>query len=169
MPRARVERCDVASVGADEETPSGESERALDRAVQRCDPACPAGARDGTLRIWRSETPVLVRGPRPIAQVAAARTRILTRLADGSVRIYGFDGRLLHAFDAHAQRASLAPDGTVFATAHGRDAALWDVATGKLRRKLTGHRSLVTDVEFSPDSSLLITASDDHDSRIWDV
>jgi WD40 repeat protein len=127
------------------------------------------GSRDGTLRIWRGGAPVLVRGPQSIAQIAAARTRILTQLAGGTVRIYGFDGRLLHAFDAHAQRASLAPDGTVFATARGRNAALWDVATGKLRRQLTGHRSLVTDVEFSPDSSMLVTASADHDARVWDV
>jgi WD40 repeat protein len=43
------------------------------------------------------------------------------------------------------------------------------VATGKLLHRLPGHRSLVTDVEFSPDSRLLVTASDDHDARTWDV
>ena len=35
--------------------------------------------------------------------------------------------------------------------------------------RLTGHRSLVRDAEFSPDGTELVTASDDHDSRLWDV
>src|SRR5205823_1177080 len=113
--------------------------------------------------------PELVRGPTEIQQVAAAGGRVLTRASDGSVRVYTIEGRLLDVFDAHAQGASLASDGSAVATRHGRDAALWDVATGKLRRELTGHRSLVTDAEFSPDGTRLVTASADHDSRVWDV
>ena len=35
-------------------------------------------------------------------------------------------------------------------TTHAREAELWDAATGKLLHRLTGHRSLVTDAEFSP-------------------
>ena len=55
------------------------------------------------------------------------------------------------------------------ATTHAREADTWDAQTGKLLHRFTGHRSLVTDAEFSPDSRMLVTASDDHDGRVWDV
>ena len=34
---------------------------------------------------------------------------------------------------------------------------------------LRGHTQALTDVEFSPDGTLLVTSSLDHDARIWDV
>jgi WD40 repeat protein len=36
-------------------------------------------------------------------------------------------------------------------------------------RSSTDGRSLVTDAEFSPDSRLPITTSDDHDGRVWEI
>ncbi|MDX6440913.1 MAG: hypothetical protein QOE43_642 [Gaiellaceae bacterium] len=129
------------------------------------------GSRDGTLRIWppRAGSPRVVKTREPVASISAARDRFITRAPDGSVRAYALDGSLVRTLRAHAQRATLAPNGAVVATTHARDAELWDVATGKLLHRLSGHRSLVTDVEFSPDSRFLVTASDDHDSRTWDV
>jgi WD40 repeat protein len=53
------------------------------------------------------------------------------------------------------------------ATTKGKVAQLWDASTGKLRHTLTGHRSLVTDAEFSPNGLELVTVSDDHTGRIW--
>lgn len=129
------------------------------------------GSSDGTIRIWKPGTtaPVTVRAPGPVLGISTARSRFLARTADGSVRVYGLDGSTVGTIAAHAQRAVLSPDGTVVATSTGRDAFLWDVASGKLLHRLTGHQSLVTDVEFSPDGTRLVTASDDHDARIWDV
>jgi WD40 repeat protein len=43
------------------------------------------------------------------------------------------------------------------------------VSTGELVRTLSGHTDDVTSVAFSPDGRLLVTASRDHDARIWDV
>jgi WD40 repeat protein len=129
------------------------------------------GSRDGTVRIWppRAGSPRVVRTPAPIAAISAARDRVVTRATDGTVRVYTVDGRLLRTLRAHAREATLAPNGAVVATTRARVAYLWDVANGKLLHRLSGHRSLVTDAEFSPDSRLLVTASDDHDSRTWDV
>jgi WD40 repeat protein len=61
------------------------------------------------------------------------------------------------------------PDGTVEATIHGREVDVVDRRSGRVLHRLTGHRSLVTDAEFSPDGRFIVTASDDHLARIWDV
>ncbi len=130
-----------------------------------------AGSSDGTIRIWSpgAQSPRIVKAFGPIAAISTARGKFLTRAVDGSVRVYALDGRLLRTLRVHAGEATLAPNGAVVATTRARDAELWDATTGKLLHSLTGHRSLVTDAEFSPDSRVLVTASDDHDSRTWDV
>lgn len=66
------------------------------------------------------------------------------------------------------------PDGTVLAGGfYSGHIILWDVdaETGKLsyRTDLRGHTGLVFDIEFSPDSSQLVSASEDYSIRIWDV
>jgi WD40 repeat protein len=83
--------------------------------------------------------------------------------------MHSLDGRLLQTLTAPAQHAALAADGAVAATSTANDVGLWDVGNGRLLHRLRGHRSVVNDVEFSPDGSLLVTASNDHDARIWDV
>jgi WD40 repeat protein len=125
-----------------------------------------SGGADGRIELGRAP---VAKAPGAIAGLAAARDRILARTSSGLVLVYRDDGTLLARIDAHAGRSALSPDGTVAATADGRDATLRDAATGRLLHRLTGHRSLVTDVEFSPDGKLVATASDDHDARLWDV
>ena len=127
------------------------------------------GSGDGAIRIWSGATARVVRQPVAVAAISAARDRFVARGADGSVRVFTLDGRLVTTLRTHAQQATLAPDGLVVATTHAREADLWDASSGALLHRLRGHGSLVTDAEFSPDSSTLVTASDDHDSRLWDV
>jgi WD40 repeat protein len=127
-------------------------------------------SRDGTIRIWRNATPTRIgHPPGPIVELSATRAHVLTRTARDGVRIRSLDGRLVQTLTARAQRAALAPEGTLAATTTANDVELWDVETGELLHRLRGHRSLVTDVEFSPDGTLVVTASNDHDARIWDV
>jgi WD40 repeat protein len=61
------------------------------------------------------------------------------------------------------------PDGTIVATRKGRNAYLSNAKTGAVLHVLSGHHSNVTDAEFSPDGTQLVTASLDHDARVWDV
>jgi WD40 repeat protein len=44
---------------------------------------------------------------------------------------------------------------------------LWEVATGQERRRLCGHRQLVTSLDFSPDGRLLASGSAGGDIRLW--
>jgi WD40 repeat protein len=103
-----------------------------------------------------------------IAGIATGADRFVVRLAR-QVEVYGDDGKLVSTIDTVADHATLSPDGGTVATTKGKVAQLWSAATGKLLHTLAGHRSLVTDAEFSPDSHELVTVSDDHDGRIWSV
>jgi WD40 repeat protein len=45
----------------------------------------------------------------------------------------------------------------------------WDIRTGKERRRLAGHSSLVTSLGFSPDGKTVITASRNKTIRVWEA
>lgn len=46
---------------------------------------------------------------------------------------------------------------------------LWELATGKLHRELSGHRGRVTAAAFSPDGLSLATGGDDSPVLLWDL
>jgi WD40 repeat protein len=131
-----------------------------------------AFADDGRLLLGRGDTvgfaDRLIRERGRVLGLSSGHGRFLVRLAS-SLRVYSDDGPSLSTIDTAADRATLSPDGSTVATTKGKVAQLWDAASGKLLHTLAGHRSLVTDAEFSPDSHELVTVSDDHDGRIWSV
>jgi WD40 repeat protein len=64
------------------------------------------------------------------------------------------------------QAVAFSPDGATLAGAT-TDIGLWDVATGKLRRELSGHTGAVRSMAFAPDGQSLASGSDDRTIRVW--
>jgi RNA polymerase sigma factor (sigma-70 family) len=67
-------------------------------------------------------------------------------------------------------RYVFSPDGRVLATV-GKDHTieLWEVLTGKLRRRFRGHQAAITPLAFAPDGKTLLSGSEDTTVLIWDV
>lgn len=67
----------------------------------------------------------------------------------------------------------LSPDGSLLATGGSNlsdtRALLWDARTGKIARRLVGHRSPVTSLDWSADGATLATASLDGTVKLWRV
>jgi WD40 repeat protein len=65
---------------------------------------------------------------------------------------------------------AFSPDGSTLASASlDGTVKLWDVASGKELRTISGHTNAVSDVAFSQDGKYLATGSWDRTARIWDV
>jgi dipeptidyl aminopeptidase/acylaminoacyl peptidase len=65
---------------------------------------------------------------------------------------------------------AFSPDGRVLAAATGnRPLVLYEVATGRVRRLLAGHRASVTSLRFTPDGRRLLSTSGDRTGLVWDV
>ncbi len=64
---------------------------------------------------------------------------------------------------------AFSPDGRLVARARGKVVLLVDRRSGKRLEPLEGHRAAVTSVRFSKDGRQILTASKDHDARVWSV
>jgi WD40 repeat protein len=61
-------------------------------------------------------------------------------------------------------------DGTRLAVGSGKIIYLFDLATGKEVRRLTGHDGdAITGLAFTPEGKALVSTSGDHTIRVWDV
>jgi WD40 repeat protein len=64
--------------------------------------------------------------------------------------------------------AEFSPDGTHLLTAAGREALIWEVATGKPSPPmLLRHTGLVSDASYSRDGQYVVTASADRTTQVW--
>jgi len=128
--------------------------------------------------------------PRNIAAITA--TRQLSMSVLGPVA-YSPDGRLLAVgvseavslhdattlddrgtwFDHTGKITSLAwsADSTLLASgaSDDNDIRIWDVATGKVIRRLSGHTGWIRSLAFAPNGTLLASGSTDQTVRIWDA
>jgi WD40 repeat protein len=89
-------------------------------------------------------------------------------------------GKIVHELDLGTEHAGLlafSPDGKkLIAASNGEqlparstEAHLWDVATGKSVRMLSGHRGSIQSIAYNRDGTRLATASRDGTVLIWDT
>ncbi len=90
------------------------------------------------------------------------------RFADGEPVLHTFPVSI----SANAGPIVLAPDGRTLAIANATgasDVAIVDATTGDEVTTLAGHTQRVRSIAFSPDGSLLATASVDGSAKVWDA
>ena len=112
---------------------------------------------DHTARLWdltkRGESRVLRR-----------QTNEPTHLNDVSAAWFSPDGKLIITT---SKQVELTDSQTK--TAADYSALVWNSATGAFVAELKGHESWINSTEFSPDSKLIVTASDDGTTRVWEA
>ncbi len=65
---------------------------------------------------------------------------------------------------------AFSPDGKFVATGSAdKKIELWDIATGRSLKMLTGHANYVSSLVFSPDSKTLFSGSGDRTIKLWDI
>lgn len=66
--------------------------------------------------------------------------------------------------------ACLAPDEDRFVTGHENGSVLiWDVQQGQQRQSLTGHKSWIWGLDWSPNGAYILSASEDQTLRVWEA
>lgn len=104
---------------------------------------------------------------------------VLSAGTDGNVILWDIQtGNIIHSvpFPEAIQAAAVAPDGTRAVIVTCQNAAcerstlnVLDLTTGRINLSFAGRFSTISQVEYSPDSSLIFSASTDATITIWDT
>jgi WD40 repeat protein len=141
---------------------------------------------DGTARVWRTATGEPF--GEPVRHGLAVRSaafssdggRIVTASWDGRAALWQLPAAASPALDlptgTRLGSAHFSPDGQLAVTAGLSDdpdvtapALVWDARTGQRLGVPLVHTARIRSARFSPDSSRVLTASDDKTAQLWDA
>jgi WD40 repeat protein len=140
-----------------------------------------SGGGDKSCRLWdlttRKEIKKFGEGKEAIESVAIAPdgSRILAGNEYGTINVYDAkSGNSVAKFDKHGVAVvyaiTVTKDGkTAISGARDKEIQVWEVATGKLLKTLSGHAEQVYQVVLSADEKQVLSASYDKTIRIWDL
>ncbi len=129
----------------------------------------------GSARIWKlgeTQAATLFATPQHervnAIDYTAKDARIATTSNDHAIRIWNSAGQEIAHWETTAYRAYFDPSGSRLVAPDDRVTRVWS-DTGKQLAILTGHEGSILDARWSPDGSLIATASIDATVRIWDA
>jgi WD40 repeat protein len=117
----------------------------------------PTGLRDWAVDLLNENSPTKF-SPETIRQLKA-----------GDINLAGVLNTIL-AIASNGGGIAVSPDASTVVT--GQDdgtIAIWDIRTGVLKRKLSGHNAAISAVAFSPDTKILFSGGSDGSVIKWDV
>ena len=98
---------------------------------------------------------------------------VVTASADSTAKLWGAEGKLLHALEGHTDRLARVefyPDGSKVGTcSFDKTWRLWDVETGAHILEQEGHSRAVYGIAFQCDGALAVTGGLDGVGRVWDL
>jgi RNA polymerase sigma factor (sigma-70 family) len=109
-------------------------------------------------------------GPDGSSESFEGEINLIDPVAGGAVRAFGVPPTADTVSHRYFGSSVLAPDGRTFYVSDNTGAiSAFEVATGRVRRTLTGHRSYVGGLAVSADGRRLISGSHDSTALVWDL
>jgi WD40 repeat protein len=136
---------------------------------------------DGSARLWDLTSGKLLqalerhRGPVVHAAFRPDGRQVVTASDDGTVRLWTIPSthpefKSLEGQGSPIKVAKYSPDGTrVFAGDGNGQLMVWESSTGKSIATLLAHNGAITSIEFDRERQRIITSSEDHTARVWDI
>ncbi len=143
-----------------------------------------SGGRDKAIRLWDPATGQTVRklvghqGEVRSLSYSPDGARLASAGLDGAVFVWHLradDQRskphTVAQLDKGALAVAFSPDGALLAASSlgSNDVQVWETRGWSARKRLIGHGSFVRSVKFSPDSTALLTGSNDKTVRLWSL
>jgi WD40 repeat protein len=132
---------------------------------------------DGKVRIWNTDTGELIKEPVEheekvkVAIFSPSGNYIATDAMNRTgkiIDIRNFKELTLNDLRGPVATNDFSHDDKLLVTEGGPDMAkVWDVATGKERFLLKGHKAAISMVSFSPVEAYIVTASYDSTAKVW--